>query len=201
MVSLIIGFIALFLLIVLMLVAIRIGVNKEKKELAEEPSVIHASGIYSVVRKSPRADLLRKRPAAEDIRKYLSGINVDSAGASLSDRDKERLACSFFNSIDENISQIEQGDRDGVEFYYYDFEGDDPVCARYVDKAQFVTREDIFRHSILIPPFHLGCACRIKAHHGSENLRDTTELRMRPFLTLENPEPRLPDWTQTARVS
>jgi hypothetical protein len=95
--------------------------------------------------------------------------------------------------LDENIVEIENGDGDGVEFYFYELSGKDPVTEKYVKKGCFVTREEIHNHPQLIPPFHIGCTCRLRAHRGSENLHDTTELGIRPLFIGEDVPP-LPDW-------
>lgn len=198
--TLLIGFIALFLLIVLLVIAIGIGVNKEKTEKEEPRPIIHASGIYSVVRTSPRKDIERLKPAREEIRKYLSGTNEDTNGVALSNQDKERLVESYWTEVDRNITEVEEGDRRGAEFYFYDFERDDPVCARYLSKGRFVTREEIFKHGRIVPPFHLGCSCRIQAHKGSENLRETTELGLRPLFADDSMVPSLPNWHTVLRI-
>jgi hypothetical protein len=198
--TLLIGFIALFLLIVLLVIAIGIGVNKEKTEKEEPRPIIHASGIYSVVRTSPRNDIMRLKPSGKEMRKYLSGINEDSNGAALSAEDKERLSESYWTRVDKNISEIEKGDRRGAEFYFYDFEWDDPVCGKYLSKGRFVTREEIFKHGRIVPPFHLGCSCRIQAHKGSENLRETTELGLRPLFEDDSTVPPLPNWHTVLRI-
>jgi hypothetical protein len=60
--GLIFAIIGLFLFLILVIVAVAIGVNKEKTEKAEPAPMIHASGIYSVVRRSPREDATKAKP-------------------------------------------------------------------------------------------------------------------------------------------
>lgn len=184
--------VGLFLLLILMVIAIRIGITKEKAETEEEKPVIHASGIYSVVRRSPREDVYRQKPPEEEIRKYLSG-KIDILEG-YSHEEREALLRSFFERLDLNVKVIEEGDKNGLEFYYFDFDWDDPVCEEYLSKNQYITREDIYHFPRLIPPFHIGCGCRVAPYHGGEKLRDTTEMRTRPLLKDENSMPPLPNW-------
>lgn len=191
--------IGLFLFLILIIVAVAIGVNKEKTEKAEPSPMIHASGIYSVVRRSPREDTLKAKPTQEEMRKYLAGINEDINGLALSTEDKEKLAAEYAGRLESSIVEIERGDGSGAEFYYYDFDQPDPVCAKYLTKGQYVTREDIHKFAYLVPPFHLGCRCRIKRHSGGEKLRDTTKLGLRPLLNEKAPVPMLANWHTTLK--
>jgi hypothetical protein len=192
--------ISLVLFLILLIFAVRIGLNKNKPEEEERyPAVIHASGIYSIVRRDPREAVHNNKPRTEEIRKYLSLQNVDTNGLPLSEADREKLFAFWNESLNASIQEIEGGDREGVEFYYYDFPHECPVCDPFLKKGQFVTREELFQNPTFIPPFHLGCTCKINAYHGSENLRDTTELGMRPLFENNNP-PSLPSWTKILRI-
>jgi hypothetical protein len=88
-----------------------------------------------------------------------------------------------------------------VAFYYYDYSRECPVCGSFITKGNFVTREAIYNHPQLVPPFHLGCACLLAAHHGSEKmLRETAIAGMVPFFEGDTPPP-LPEWTAVLSLS
>ncbi len=187
--------IGIVLFLILVLVAIRIGLNRELVQ-EEEPSnaLIHASGIYSIIRRSPREELLKIRPTEENIRKYLLSQNELIKATQDWLKDIDILIEKWNESLNRNIETIEQGDKDGVEFYYYEFTPVEcPVCLNFFRKGNFVTRQQIFHYPRIIPPFHLGCTCCIIPHHGKENLKDTTELGMSPLFPNDSP-PALPDW-------
>jgi len=191
-----IALIGLAILLIFILVAIRVGVNKEREpEKAEQP-VIHHSGIYSIVRKSPRENIAAHKPSIEDLRKYLALQNVDIQGKAISGGEKERLVESWQIDLEKSLTTIEDGDKKGTQFYYYDYAGNDPVCQDSVLKGSFVTREQIFRYPNLIPPFHVGCRCCIRIYQGDENLRDTKVFGFKPLIS-ENELPRLPEWKKT----
>jgi hypothetical protein len=194
--------IGLVLLIVLVIIAVRmIGIKNLPGEIEQgstgEPA-IHASGIYSIIRKSPREDLLRIRPSEEEIRKYCASLNEDISRRSLSESDRRKLAEKWRQSIDESIRAVEQGDADSVEFYYFDNEENRtcPVCTSYLKRGQFVSRQEIYTNPSIIPPFHLGCTTRIMPYHGKENLKQTAELGMAPFFS-NDALPPLPEWKIT----
>jgi hypothetical protein len=195
--------IGLVLLIVLILVAIKMISDKNSPDEAGQMTgikgpLIHTSGMYSIIRKSPREDLLRIRPPAGEIRKYLSSLNEDINRLPLSEAEKQRLGEKWRQSMEDNIRVVEQGDADEVEFYYYDFPGDTPCpgCASYLHQGQFVSRQEIFKYPSIIPPFHLGCTTRVVAYRGKENLRETTIRGMAPFFGTSD-LPQLPEWKKT----
>jgi hypothetical protein len=192
--GMVLAIIGIVLFLILLVIAVAIGINREKTEKEEQKPIIHASGIYSVVRKSPREECLRQKPTEQEIRKYISGTNVDINGKPLTEQDKENAISDFFIKADKNIGEIEEGDKAGVEFYYYEYISEDPVCVKYISKGQYVTREDLFKFAKLVPPFHLGCSCTIKRHRGGDKLKDTTELGLRPLLSESAPVPTLPNW-------
>lgn len=180
--------------LVLFVVAIRLAWGKRDAQVPSEEELIHRSGIFSIVRKSPREYVGNAKPSTEEIGQYLAGTNVDIQGATLHQADRQRLQERWAGHLEESVRVVENGDKEGVEFYYYDFDANDPVCADFVEKGFFVTREEIYRFPELLPPFHPGCTCRIAGYHGAPNeLRETTRTGMRPFFT-DRECPPLPDW-------
>jgi hypothetical protein len=197
--------ISFVLVVVLVLIAIRlISARHTPDEAGQEAGIneplIHASGIYSIIRKSPREDLLAIRPQEAEIRKYLAFLNEDFTGRLLSAADKQEAVEKWRQSMEESIKVVEQGDSEDVEFYYYDARGSIPcpVCASYVKPGQFISRQEIFKNPSIIPPFHLGCTTRIMPYRGRENLRETTLQGMAPFFSKSVPPP-VPEWTTTAK--
>jgi hypothetical protein len=193
------------LLLVLILIAIRlISLKRTPSEEGGGESasahgpLIHASGIYSIVRKSPREDVLRIRPKENEIRKYIASINEDIYRRALSEGAKEKLVLKYFLSIEENIAAIEKGDSESVEFYYLESSGDKqcPVCANFFKHGQFVMRQEIYKNPSILPPFHLGCTTKLVPYIGKENLRETTTIRMSPLFS-NGIAPALPEWKKT----
>ncbi len=192
--------IGILFFLILILLAVRFGITKQRLEAERESqSVIHTSGIYSIVRKSPREDIEQFKPSEQEITQYLSTQTVDIHGNTLTDDVRQALIALWKQNLESALQEIEEGDKQGLEFYYYDLTEDDEVCDEFLDNGHFVTRQDIFHHPELIPPFHIGCRCTLKCHHGSDKLRDTTEFGMRPFLE-KDVLPPLPDWKRILKI-
>lgn len=179
--------------LVLTLFALRVAITRPNH--AEDDThnpLIHASGIYSILRASPRDVVYKAKPDAAEIRKYLSHLNENIN--KFSPDAMESIINNWNKSLENSIKAVEDGDKQCVEFYYFDFAPVDcPICNRYLKKGQFVTREEIFNHPNLLPPFHLECTATLLPHHGKEDLRETTELGMMPFFK-QGKCPELPDW-------
>jgi hypothetical protein len=120
----------------------------------------------------------------------------------LNESDKQKLVAMWHKAMNENIKVVEQGDCEDVSFYYLDFPKDNqcPVCATYIKRGQFVTREEIFSTPSIIPPFHLGCTTKIVPYHGKEDLRDTAIIGMAPLFKGHTP-PVLPEWKKTVKIT
>jgi len=162
----------------------------------DEHPIIHMSGIYSIVRKSPRESLAARRPTEAGIKAFLEGAGEDVNGKPLNDFGRAALLKHWKVQMEANLREIETGDKSGVIFYYYDFPLPCPVCADFINKGNFVTREEIYKHPEIIPPFHLGCTCSLTAHRsgGEDTLRETVLVGMVPFFVCDA-SPALPEWT------
>jgi hypothetical protein len=200
--------VSLVLLAVLILITIRLANLKKPDETESENTLgttgplIHASGIYSIVRKSPREGIQNIRPKDAELRKYCASINEDINKSKISESDRQKLMTEWQKAVEDNIRVIERGDCEDVAFYYLDFpkENQCPVCATYFKRGQFVTREEIFSTPAIIPPFHLGCTTKIVPYHGKEDLRDTAIIGMAPLFNRHTP-PALPEWKETVKFT
>lgn len=186
----ILAIVGIILLLLVMLIAVRVGMNKSKTEEEMPSQIIHGSGIYSIIRRSPRENIGDVKPSQEEIRKYLSDKNVN-----ISNEQQAFLLSSWNEQMEANISTIEKGDQEGVEFYYFKHKWPDHICEAKIKKGRFVTREQIFDNPQIIPPFHLGCGCNLHIYQGKEKLHDTTEIRSLPLFSNGSIIP-LPDWKE-----
>jgi hypothetical protein len=186
----ILAIVGIILLLLVMLIAVRIGMNKSKTEEEMPSQIIHGSGIYSIIRRSPRENIGDVKPSQEEIRKYLSDKNVN-----ISNEQQIQLLSLWNEQMEANISTIEKGDQQGAEFYYFEYKWPDHICETSIKKGRFVTREQIFDYPQIIPPFHLGCGCKLHTYQGKEKLHDTTEIRSLPLFDNGTIIP-LPDWKE-----
>ncbi|MDR3013746.1 MAG: hypothetical protein LBU70_11180 [Chitinispirillales bacterium] len=189
--------IAIAVVAALILVALKMALSRKEVSETEEVRgpMIHMSGIYSIVRESPRKGLAALRPDETAIRRFLDGINEDINGAPIRYSEREALVKYWKAQVELNLQEIEKGDESGAAFYYYGYSWPCPVCNEFVAKGNFVTREEIYNYPHIIPPFHLGCPFMLNAHHGADiRLKGgTSESDMAPFFDGEKPPP-IPDW-------
>lgn len=186
--------IGILFFLVLILIAIRLGITKRRDDSPEDATVIHTSGIYSIVRQSPRQAVPEHKPTEEQLRQYLASQNVDTNGKHLFEGDSQSLLSDWSRRLQKSIDTIEEGDTNGVEFYFYDVPEEDTVCVEHIDKGHFVTREEIHKHPQLIPPFHLGCSCTLVGHDGEVDLQETRRTPGLHPLFRNDTLPQLPDW-------
>ena len=191
----ILALVGIALLLIVLLIAVRIGIKKEKAGNDIASPTIHTSGIYSIIRRSPRESISDYKPSQEEIIKYLSDKNVNMSDSDRRGLDTPKLIESWNCQMEFNIKEIEKGDEQGIEFYFYDYAWEDPLCEKRIPKGRFVTREELYQFPNIIPPFHLGCGCRLRKCQGKEKLRETTELSMLPLFKNGSP-PSLPDWKE-----
>lgn len=190
---------AFLVLIVILLILIVIFVplrSPQSKNVAtSESDNLRVSGIYSIVRKSPREDIKNKKPTDKEILKYLATLNENITGKINSDKEKLALIDLWNNNIEKSIQTIEKGDLDGAEFYFYDFKQECEICKPVIANGHFVTRQELYKYPHLIPPFHLGCTCQLRPHHSKDSLDELSEKNMTPFLK-DSQIPQMPDWKQ-----
>jgi hypothetical protein len=186
--------------LILILIAIHFSITNRQSEETDKKSIIRKSGIYSIIRKSPIDELLYFKPSEKEIEQYLNSKNVDIQKLNLTESEKDTLTRLWIKSLENSILEIKEGDNKGLEFYYYDFTNTDKICNQFIEKGNFITRQDIYQHPKLIPPFHLGCTCVLRCHHGNETLWETSESGIRPFLN-EGEIPSFPDWKSIIKTS
>ncbi|MFP4416079.1 MAG: hypothetical protein ACOC41_05790 [Chitinivibrionales bacterium] len=185
--------IGIIFFLILILIAVRLSISEEKLPEEADQNVMHASGIYSIVRRSPREQVNRLKKPSEQIRQYLSDQNVKENTDVFSEQEIDSLVRGWDEMIERNIVEVEEGDKRGVEFYFYEIPKSDTICRECIGKGFFVTREQIFKNPQIVPPFHIGCQCRFKAYYGTEDLHETTEIGIQSFIP-DGKLPPLPHW-------
>lgn len=147
------------LLLVIIVYLIYVAIKKEEPE--EQRPVIHTSGIYSVVRRSPRGMLHPAKPTQEEVVAHLASSSNDISGKALTNEDRQALAEEWKNALDHNVTVIENGDKKGLEIYFYKCQVGCSQNKSLRENDQYVTREELYQHPELIPPLHIGCQCTL----------------------------------------
>ena len=132
----------------------RRGGGESKKEKGEA-TPIYTSGVFSLIRKSPREAVLARVPELESIRA------APAAGPEKANGTPERFRDEWLRVAELCINNVERGDKEGIQTYRYAVpEKCRATCGRFGGDA-YVTREQLHHEVRLIPPFHLGCGCEI----------------------------------------
>jgi hypothetical protein len=156
------------------------------RQSQDDSSPIYASGVYSLIRRSPRKELQEREPPLEEVQTVLSSEQAAAANGSA-----QQYLDEWRRQANISINNIEKGDREGIQTYRYQV----PVkcqrtCAMFGGDA-YVTREQLHNHVQLIPPFHLGCGVQLVTKEawsaGNENAAWT------PILPV-NGKYQTPDW-------
>lgn len=156
------------------------------RQSSDDSSPIYASGVYSLIRRSPRKELQEREPPLEEVQSVLSTEQAAAANGSA-----QQYLDEWRRQANLSINNIEKGDREGIQTYRYQV----PVkcqrtCAMFGGDA-YVTREQLHNHVQLIPPFHLGCGVQLVTKEawsaGNENAAWT------PILPV-NGKYLTPDW-------
>ncbi len=137
----------IFFFIILFFIGFLVIIFLPKEE--ETPKIYH-SGTYSIIRVSPREKLKKERPSKDEMLDFVRKIGKD-----------ESLVDEYFNILEENIKEIEEGDKSGVVFFVYEKDNCSCETCKNIDNY-YLRRRDIVENTSLIPPFHLGCKCKIK---------------------------------------
>ncbi|MDQ3000405.1 MAG: hypothetical protein M3Y08_03960 [Fibrobacterota bacterium] len=152
----------------------------------DDSSPIYASGVYSLIRRSPRKELQEREPPSEEVQSVLSSEQAEVANGSA-----QQYLDEWRRQANLSINNIEKGDREGIQTYRYQVPAKcQRTCVMFSGDA-YVTREQLHNHVQLIPPFHLGCAVELVTKEawsaGNENAAWT------PILPV-NGKYFTPDW-------
>lgn len=163
----------------------------QKKEEKDFPT-IHASGVFSLVRSSPRETLKNRILTIEQITEI-----VNSPGLKEKVNQPAEKYLELWEEILKNsINTIENGDMEGLQTYCYQIpEKDFKICGHLTNI--YVTREQLRNFSNLIPPLHLGCQVTITPKAAWNTNLDGTGWK--PFLPVEGKYPT-PDWRTVVEI-
>lgn len=130
--------------------------SREAAANAGDSTTIYTSGVFSLIRKSPRAAVTARIPDLETVRSAAAAMKD---GATI---DPEAYQVRWRETAELCISNVELGDQEGIQTYRYEVpEKCRATCGKFGGDA-YVTRDQLHHQAQLIPPFHLGCGCVIR---------------------------------------
>lgn len=159
--------------------------NRQRVQSGGEAPPMYASGVFSLIRKSPRDQVMARKPDVSVVATLLGPQGGGEGRAAVYLEEWQRIA-------DLCIHNVEQGDREGVQTYRYEVPARCGATCKAVGGDTYVTREQLHKNAELIPPFHLGCGCVIVAK-GAWQGGAGAGGNWAPLLPLNGAYP-LPDW-------
>jgi hypothetical protein len=137
------------------------------------------------------------KPSFDEMIAHLEAVSPFPVGSVEAADHRRRYINSWNRCLEENLREIEQGDKDGEKIYYYVLDPNDAVCRKYLLHKTYVTREQLLAYPEIIPPFHLGCMSRLKRALCAKGNQPESSLRP---LFITNELPMLPDWWERSDV-
>lgn len=161
--------------------------NSDEKEKESNAPVIDVSGQYAVVIRPARESIEKVKPSLEEIANWLSttGKNAEEQG---------RLFEEWRRSIDDVVRVIDEGDKNGTVTYRIVIGPKSRPFCSFISKDNYITREQIRNHAEILPPYILGCDCRLVPKLPWENPGKEGWKALIP----ENGAYRVPDWRHIA---
>jgi len=187
----------LVIIVLVMATAISVFMRRQGRDgsapTPDDSSPIYASGVYSLIRRSPRKELQEREPPLEEAEAVLSSPNA----VAIANGSVQQYLDEWRRMANISINNIEKGDKDGIQTYKYQVpQKCHSTCTMFGGDA-YVTREQLHNHVQLIPPFHLGCGVQLVTKEawtaGNENTAWT------PILPV-NGKYLTPDWRSVVKL-
>jgi hypothetical protein len=125
-----------------------------EKSNATRKNLVDNSGVFSLVRESPRKYFEHNKPTEADLTQFLDSKSLDQ-------EKKDLLFAQWSASCEHSIRSIERADRFGVETFGLELGGLAKELMPHITAATYLTREMIFNHAELLPPYFLGDTSKI----------------------------------------
>lgn len=152
-------------IIVLSIILAAIGayvVIHSSNEKDEPKPVIDVSGQYAVVVRPARESLTAVKPSEASLRSWLDTQNLSS-------EQKEALIAQWNATMEETIRTVDEGDKNGTATYRIELGPKGKEYCHFVSEDNFITREQIRNHAEILPPYVLGCDCKLLPKQPWEN--------------------------------
>lgn len=188
----VIGVIILIIVLAVALSAIGAWIVIQGRQEQEPPTYapIDRSGSYAVLRHPVREDLERCKPSLSELEAWLRAKKP-----ALSDAEVGNLLSQWKSSLEQTISIVEEGDREKVAtFRVLLTEKDIPLC-KFLTTDNYLTREQILNHPEILPPYYLGCECRLALKQPWDN---PSKSGWKAVMPTQDGKYLVPDWRTLA---
>ena len=178
-------------IIVLSIILAAIGayvIIHSSDEKDEPKEVIDVTGQYAVVVRPARESLEAVKPSDASLRSWLETQD-------LTPDQRESLIAQWHMTMEETIKVIDEGDRNGTATYRIVLGPKGKNYCKFVNEENFITREQIRNHAEILPPYVLGCDCKVLPKQPWEN---PSKSGWKAVIPSHGSSYDVPDWRQLA---
>ena len=158
-------------------------------EKEEVKPVIDVSGKYAVVVRPARESITAVKPSENSIRAWLE------TQEQLTPEQRKEYLDKWNASIEETIKTIDDGDQNGTVTYRIELGPKGKEYVKFVHEENFITREQIRNHAEILPPYVLGCDCKLLPKQPWEN---PSKSGWKAVVPSHGSTYEVPDWRQLA---
>jgi hypothetical protein len=174
----------------IILAAIGAYVVIHSTEEKEEPKpVIDVSGQYAVVVRPARESITAVKPSEVSLRSWLE------TQVQLTPEQREEYIRQWNESIEATIRTIDEGDKNGTVTYRIELGPKGKNYVQFAGEDNFITREQIRNHAEILPPYVLGCDCKLLPKQPWEN---PSKSGWKAVVPAHGSTYNVPDWRQLA---
>ena len=161
--------------------------SSDEKEDAKP--VIDVSGQYAVIVRPARESITAVKPSEASLRSWLE------TQQQLTPEQRSELIAQWNETIENTIKTIDEGDKNGTATYRIEIGPKGKRYCTFVNEDNFITREQIRNHAEILPPYVLGCDCRLLPKQPWEN---PSKSGWKAVVPTHGSTYDVPDWRQLA---
>ena len=188
MLSIIIVIVIILLSIILACIGAYVVIHSADEKEEVKP-VIDVSGQYAVVVRSARESITAVKPSEASLRSWLE------TQEQLTPEQRSALIAQWNETIEDTIRTIDEGDKNGTATYRIEIGPKGKNYCKFVNEDNFITREQIRNHAEILPPYVLGCDCRLLPKQPWEN---PSKSGWKAVVPTHGNTYDVPDWRQLA---
>lgn len=179
------------LALALIAVGLYYSLQKRRAELEKQPVQLN-SGIYSIVRVSPRKAIEEIKPTVEQVEQWL-----EQEEGMLPPEERGRLLALWSETLERSIAVVEKGDELLRDTYQYKIPESERQLLHFIPIDAYITRETIHNHPELLPPFFVGSKTELQLKEAdSEHAGSQAHAGWKPLLPSSDGTYPIPDWRQ-----
>lgn len=188
MLSIIIIIAIVILSIILAAIGAYVGIHSSDDN--EEPKqIIDVSGQYAAIERPARESLSAVKPSEASIRAWLE------TRTELTPQQRASYIARWNAALEETIRTIDEGDRIGTATYRIVIGPKGHRYCKFIHEENFITREQIRNHAEILPPYVLGCDCKLLPKQPWEN---PSKSGWKAVIPTHGNTYNIPDWRQLA---